>query len=64
MNEELKKRLIKFTNDVYFLQSEWTDLDWTTDHEMNTIPDGDLCEEFEQKLFDLRQEAQAIQELL
>lgn len=62
MNEELKKRLIKFTNDVYYLQSDWADLGWNLSGDSGL--DEDVCDDFENELIRLRDEAQEIQNLL
>lgn len=63
MTKELKERLIKFTNDVYYLQDEWADLGWSLSCDDSSL-DGDACDDFETKLLELKQEARKIQELI
>ena len=60
MNEEFKAKLDELLKELYFLQSDWSDLGWDTDG----CPDGDECDKFDEKLMRINHLRNDVRELL
>lgn len=60
MSETLKQKLDELLDELYFLQSDWSDLGWDTDG----CPESEECDKFDEKLMRINRLREDVRELL
>ena len=60
MSETLKQKLDELLDELYFLQSDWSDLGWDRDG----CPESEECDKVDEKLMRINRLREEVRELL